>query len=68
MMHCFTPTGNQAGLGSNGIKCSVKFLPSMHQIHGDLEHPMTEIDVEVEKICARVVTQVGGLFRCLRLG
>jgi hypothetical protein len=56
---------NRAGLGS---KCSVELLPSMDQIYGDSEHSMTEIDVEAEQIYARVAEQVGGLFKCLRLG
>jgi hypothetical protein len=30
---------------------------------GTQEHPMAEIDVEIEQIYARVVTPVGGLFR-----
>jgi hypothetical protein len=55
----------QAGLGS---KCSVELLPSMDRIYGDSEHPMTEIDIEVEQIYARVVAQVGALFRYLILG
>jgi hypothetical protein len=37
----------------NRIKCSVELLPSMDQIYGDSEHPMTEIDVEAEQIYAR---------------
>ena len=42
----------------------------MDQIYRDPEHPMTEIDVELEaeQIYARVVAQVGNLFRYLRLG
>jgi hypothetical protein len=59
---------NRAGFGSNRIKCSVELFPSMDQIFGDSEHPMTEIDLEAGQIYARVVGQVRGLFRCLKLG
>jgi hypothetical protein len=58
---------NRTGLGSNRMRCSVELLPSMYRIYGDSEHLMTEIDLEAEEIYARVVVQVGGLFRCLRL-
>ena len=40
----------------------------MDRIDGDSEHPRTKIDVEAEQIYDRVAAQVGGLFRCLKLG
>ena len=38
---------NSAALGSNRIECSVGLLPDMNRIHGDREHPMTEIDIDL---------------------
>jgi hypothetical protein len=40
---------NWGGLGRNQMKYSVELLPSMDRIHGNLEHPMTEIDVDAEQ-------------------
>jgi hypothetical protein len=53
---------NRAGPGEQP---TVELLPSVDR---DSEHPMTEIDVGAERVYARVVAQVGGLFRYLRLG
>ena len=39
----------------------------MDQNYRDLEHQMIEMDLEAEQVYARVLGQVGGLFRYLRL-
>ena len=41
----------------------VELLPNVDRIHGDSEHPKTEIGVEVEEIYFRVVAHAGGHLR-----